>query len=81
MAPHKHAREGSEQLEAQYEDDASLLEKADPVPETEPKMTLWQALRKWPRISWYSLVLTSTIVLWGFDNVLVSSVSAMPVFQ
>ncbi len=80
MASQKLAPMRSEQLEAQY-DDASLLEKPEPVPESEPKMSLWTALRRWPRVSWYSLTLTSTIVLWGFDNVLVGSVSAMPVFQ
>lgn len=80
MTSQKHACVGSEQLEAQY-DDASLLEKPEAVPESEPKMPLWAALRRWPRVSWYSLALTSTIVLWGFDNVLVGSVSAMPVFQ
>ncbi|KAK5944778.1 hypothetical protein PMZ80_001978 [Knufia obscura] len=83
--PPKHAREGSEQIEAQYSgDDHESLFKEDlppPVAESEPKMTLWQALRKWPRVSWYTLALTSTILLWGFDNVLVGSVAAMPEFQ
>lgn len=80
MSSQKHTTVGLEQLEAQY-DDASLLEKTEPVPESEAKMSVWTALRRWPKVSWYSLALTSTIVLWGFDNVLVGSVSAMPVFQ
>jgi hypothetical protein len=31
------------------------------------KLTLWQSLRRWPKVSAYCLALTSAILLWGYD--------------
>lgn len=55
-------------------------ESAD-FPKGEERLSLWAAIRKWPRAAGWSIALTSTILLWGYDNALVGSVSAMPVFQ
>lgn len=44
-------------------------------------LTLWQALKKWKRISWYCVGMTSAILMYGFDYVIVGSGSAMPSFQ
>lgn len=42
---------------------------------------LWQSVKKWPRVIIYCLILSSAILLYGYDLVIVGSVSAMPSFQ
>ena len=49
--------------------------------EEEEKLTLRQAIRKWPRITWWSLALAINVLVWGYDTGLVGSVSSMPEFQ
>lgn len=49
--------------------------------EPEKKLNLFRAIRKWPKVALWSMALTSTILLWGYDHALISSVSGMPEFQ
>jgi hypothetical protein len=42
---------------------------------------LWQSMKKWPRVIAYNLALSSAILLYGYDLVIVGTVSAMPAFQ
>lgn len=42
---------------------------------------LWQSVKKWPRGIAYCLALSSAILLYGYDLVIVGTVSAMPAFQ
>lgn len=51
------------------------------VTEPEKRLNLFAAVRKWPKVSLWCMALTSTILLWGYDHALISSVSGMPVFQ
>jgi hypothetical protein len=44
-------------------------------------LSLWQAIRKWPRITLYCLALSMNLLVWGYDTGLVGSVSSMPEFQ
>ncbi|KAJ5833922.1 hypothetical protein N7474_002233 [Penicillium riverlandense] len=49
---------------------------------SQPKyVPLWQSLKKWPKIVAYNLALSSAILLYGYDFVIVGTVSAMPAFQ
>jgi hypothetical protein len=43
--------------------------------------TLWQNIKKYRKVVWITLALSSTILLYGYDNVVVATVSAMPRFQ
>ena len=43
--------------------------------------TLWQNVKKYRKVSWITLALTSAILLYGYDNVVVGTVSGMPRFQ
>jgi hypothetical protein len=43
--------------------------------------TLWQNIKKYRKVCWITIALTSAILLYGYDNVVVGTVSAMPVFQ
>ena len=43
--------------------------------------TLWQNVKKYRKVTYVTLSLTSAILLSGYDNVVVGTVSAMPVFQ
>lgn len=45
------------------------------------ELTLWQTLKKWHRVSLYCVGLTSAILLYGYDYVIVGSTSSMPSFQ
>lgn len=43
--------------------------------------TLWQNVKKYRKVTYITLGLTSAILLYGYDNVIVGTISAMPVFQ
>jgi hypothetical protein len=43
--------------------------------------SLWQNVKKYRKVTYTTLALTSAILLYGYDNVVVGTVSAMPVFQ
>jgi hypothetical protein len=42
---------------------------------------LWQSIKTFPRIVGYCLALSSAILLYGYDLVIVGTVAAMPQFQ
>ncbi|EGX93814.1 sugar transporter, putative [Cordyceps militaris CM01] len=44
-------------------------------------LTLFQAIKKWKRVFWYSLAISSTILMFGYDYVIVGNSSSMPAFQ
>lgn len=44
-------------------------------------LTVWQAIKKWQRVFWYTLGISSTIIMLGYDLVIVGNSSAMPAFQ
>ena len=46
-----------------------------------PKTTLWQLFRKWPRLSLWAVGLAITIILYGYDTVIVGNITSMPEFQ
>jgi hypothetical protein len=48
---------------------------------TDEQRTLWQNVKKYRKVVWVTLGLTSAILLYGYDNVVVGTISAMPVFQ
>lgn len=53
-----------------------------PMPgQGESQMTPWQLFRKWPRLSLWSLGLAITIILYGYDTVIVGNITSMPEFQ
>lgn len=43
--------------------------------------TLWQNIKKYRKVAWITIGLTSGILLYGYDNVVIGSVSGMPRFQ
>ncbi|PNY23401.1 Uncharacterized protein TCAP_06660 [Tolypocladium capitatum] len=51
--------------------------------ETDPHvdLTLWQGVKKWPRIVFYCIAVASGILMYGYDYVIVGTTSAMPSFQ
>ncbi|KAH3962501.1 hypothetical protein HBH70_161560 [Parastagonospora nodorum] len=49
--------------------------------DNDEKSTLWQNIKKYRKVVWITIALTSAILLYGYDNVVVGTVSAMPVFQ
>ncbi|RYO79951.1 hypothetical protein DL766_009082 [Monosporascus sp. MC13-8B] len=44
-------------------------------------LPLGQAIRRYPRVAGYCLALTTAILLWGYDLVVVGSITAVPAFQ
>ncbi|RYP34948.1 hypothetical protein DL767_004025 [Monosporascus sp. MG133] len=54
--------------------DRNAVEKDEDLP-------LGQAIRRYPKVAGYCLALTTAILLWGYDLVVVSSVAAVPAFQ
>ncbi|KAK3634323.1 hypothetical protein LTR56_015357 [Elasticomyces elasticus] len=45
------------------------------------KLSLWQAVRRWPKAAGISLCMALNILLWGYDTAIVGNVASMPVFQ
>ncbi|KAF2126072.1 MFS general substrate transporter [Dothidotthia symphoricarpi CBS 119687] len=43
--------------------------------------SLWQNVKKYRKVTYVTFGLTSAILLYGYDNVVVGTVSAMPLFQ
>lgn len=43
--------------------------------------TLWQNIKRYRKVVYVTFGLTSAILLWGYDNVIVGTVSGMPKFQ
>lgn len=48
---------------------------------SDEQRSLWQNVRKYGKVVWVTFGLTSAILLFGYDNVVVGSVSGMPGFQ
>ncbi|KAK3117970.1 hypothetical protein LTR53_000122 [Teratosphaeriaceae sp. CCFEE 6253] len=44
-------------------------------------LTLWQAVRRWPRAAGISVCMALNVLLWGYDQAIVGNVASMPVFQ
>lgn len=44
-------------------------------------LTLWQSIKKWRRVVLVCVAMTSAILMYGYDYVIVGTVSAMPSFQ
>lgn len=63
---------GSDKASAEHIDDAA---------ETPQEKTLQQSIRLYPRIVWYSIGLTSSFLLAGYDAVIVGTITAVPRFQ
>jgi hypothetical protein len=49
--------------------------------DADKQRTLWQNVKKYRKVCWITIALTSAILLYGYDNVVVGTVAAMPVFQ
>ncbi|OCT49090.1 sugar transporter [Cladophialophora carrionii] len=45
------------------------------------KLSLWRAVRKWPKVAGYCLALTTAILLWGYDMAMVGNLASLPAFQ
>ncbi|KAH6625883.1 general substrate transporter [Boeremia exigua] len=48
---------------------------------SENSQTVWQNAKKYRKVTYVTFGLTSAILLYGYDNVIVGTVSGMPVFQ
>ncbi|KAF1847397.1 MFS general substrate transporter [Cucurbitaria berberidis CBS 394.84] len=48
---------------------------------SDEQRTLWQNVKKYRKVTYVTLGLASAILLYGYDNVVVGTVAAMPVFQ
>ncbi|OAK97185.1 MFS general substrate transporter [Phaeosphaeriaceae sp. SRC1lsM3a] len=49
--------------------------------DADEQRTLWQNIKRYRKVCWITIALTSAILLYGYDNVVVGTVSAMPLFQ
>ncbi|KFY32323.1 hypothetical protein V493_00308 [Pseudogymnoascus sp. VKM F-4281 (FW-2241)] len=48
---------------------------------TEDELTLWQAVSKWRKVVLYCVGLNAAVLLYGYDQAIVGSVSGLPAFQ
>ena len=44
-------------------------------------LSLWQAVRKWPRATMYILLCGLNVLLRGYDSAILSSVASLSAFQ
>lgn len=72
---------------ADKKDDASVSERVSEInlvpshQSSDGQRTLWQSIKKYRKVVYITLGLTSPILLYGYDYVTVGTVSAMPAFQ
>ena len=59
----------------------SEVDSASSGPISDEQRTLWQNVKKYRKVTYITFGLTSAILLYGYDNVILGTVSAMPVFQ
>lgn len=45
------------------------------------KLSLWQAVKRWPKVSAYCLALTSAILLWGYDLAMAGNLAGLDQFK
>lgn len=81
MAIYDRKDEGMHKLQ-----DGSITEVASNTTTTsqasgDQERTLWQNIKKYRKVVYITLGLTSAILLYGYDNVVVGTVSGMPPFQ
>lgn len=69
---------GSEKKEADFVEFALA---ARSTPTSNDKLSLWQATKQNAKIVGYCLSLSNVILLYGYDLVIVGTVSALPQFQ
>ena len=50
-------------------------------PSDQEKLPLGKALRLYPKVALYTSFVTLAILLWGYDLVIVGTVSSIPAFQ
>jgi hypothetical protein len=61
---------------------ASTHSRADIASQSGDKdRTLWQNIKRYRKIAYITLGMTSAILLYGYDNVIVGTVTGMPGFQ
>lgn len=58
----------------------STAESVSSIDENED-LPFFQAVKRYPKVAAYCLALTTAILLWGYDLVIVSSVTGVPAFQ
>lgn len=54
---------------------------AEEANEEQKNMTLLEALRRYPKAAFWSILVSSTLVMEGYDTALLNSLFALPVFQ
>lgn len=54
---------------------------ANEANEEEKKMTLWKALKMYPKAAGWSVLVSTTLVMEGYDTALLNALFALPVFQ
>lgn len=52
-----------------------------PTGDGDEQRSLWQNVKKYRKVTYVTFGLTSAILLYGYDNVIVGTISAMPLFQ
>lgn len=74
-------------LDDQHEEEERVIgeynaaEDANEANSEEQKMTLAQALSRYPKAACWSVLVTTTLVMEGFDTTLLNALFALPVFQ
>ena len=80
-----HTTKEHEELEAKEQHDVAVLRitsQTTTTPSAAPTdQTLWQSIKTYRKVVSITLGLTSAILLFGYDNVVVGTVSGMPSFQ
>ncbi|KAE8547957.1 hypothetical protein EYB25_009750 [Talaromyces marneffei] len=74
-----HLEAGASKLETDI--DENLVHDARLATEKEHRMTLWQGLRLYPKAVGWSLLISSAIIMEGYDVVLMGSFYAFPAFN
>lgn len=64
-----------------HEESVDLINDAPIAGEEDNHLPLGRALKSYPKIAGYACFVTVAILLWGYDLVIVGTVSSIPAFQ
>ncbi|KAL1969338.1 hypothetical protein VTN77DRAFT_9530 [Rasamsonia byssochlamydoides] len=76
-----HIEDGQQEKDGLSKSKAILISDAKDATDKEHRMTLWQAIRLYPKAIGWSILLSTAIVMEGYDVVLMQSFYAFPTFN
>ena len=84
MAPLNNVEMSNRKSDVEMLENIASVTSSTPIPaasDDQMNLPLRQALRQYSRLCWYVLGMTTVVLLWGYDGIIVGNITAIPAFQ